>query len=179
MSKAEAIQYTLLTEEPGLTLQLPQPAEASTLYKLVDDNRTYLAKWVEWADSFNVSDAKEMIQDGLKKFQTGDAYQLCIYLGKTMCGAADLRNCKSNNREPELGYWVAEQYAGKGYATKAAQALLILAQRQLQLRSVLLCTATDNPASNRIAEKLGFTLFATRTHDFLGTENCYKREWPA
>ena len=55
----------------------------------------------------------------------------------------------------ELGYWIARDYWGNGYATEASQAVLRLA-RALGHRRILASYFHDNPASGRVLEKAGF-----------------------
>lgn len=55
----------------------------------------------------------------------------------------------------ELGYWIARDEWGKGYATEAARAVLTLA-RTLGHRRIVAGHFEDNPASGRVLAKVGF-----------------------
>ena len=55
-----------------------------------------------------------------------------------------------------FGYWIAQGYHGRGYATEAGKAMLGLA-RVLGHRRVRAAHFADNPASGRVLRKLGFT----------------------
>ena len=55
----------------------------------------------------------------------------------------------------ELGYWIARQHWGQGYATEACQAVLEVA-RTLGHGRVVASHFLDNPASGRVLEKLAF-----------------------
>jgi len=54
-----------------------------------------------------------------------------------------------------LGYWLASEYWGRGYATEAASALLNLA-RVLGHREITAAHFIDNSASGAFLRKLGF-----------------------
>lgn len=56
---------------------------------------------------------------------------------------------------PEIGYWIAREWWGQGYATEAARAVLSVA-RTLGHRRIHSCHAVDNPASGRVLRKAGF-----------------------
>ena len=56
----------------------------------------------------------------------------------------------------ELGYWIAHACWGRGYATEAGRAVAALADASLRLPRLVSSHATDNPASGRVLEKLGF-----------------------
>ena len=57
--------------------------------------------------------------------------------------------------EVELGYWIARDEWGQGYATEAARAVLRMA-RVLGHRRIVAGHFLDNPGSGRVLAKLGF-----------------------
>jgi [ribosomal protein S5]-alanine N-acetyltransferase len=57
----------------------------------------------------------------------------------------------------ELGYWIAEQFWGKGYATEAARYMVNHAFAVLNFSDIVADYNTDNPASGRVLQRLGFT----------------------
>ncbi len=57
---------------------------------------------------------------------------------------------------PDLGYWIAPEAAGQGYATEAGRAVLSFAFRVLRLAVIDAGHYQDNPASGRVLAKLGF-----------------------
>ena len=59
------------------------------------------------------------------------------------------------NGEIELGYWIARPHWGLGYATEAAEAVVAIA-RAVRLPALTAGHFTDNPASGRVLEKIGF-----------------------
>ena len=56
---------------------------------------------------------------------------------------------------PEVGYWIARDHRGKGYATEAVRGILQLA-RMLGARRVGAGHYVDNPASGAVLKKVGF-----------------------
>lgn len=59
------------------------------------------------------------------------------------------------HRRAELGYWVAVEAWGRGYATEASRAMLDYAFGPLDLSRVVAHCLTRNAASWRVMEKLG------------------------
>lgn len=55
----------------------------------------------------------------------------------------------------ELGYWIARDFWGCGYATEAGRAVLEIA-RTLGHRRIIGSHFVDNPASGRVLARLGF-----------------------
>jgi len=75
-------------------------------------------------------------------------------------GAPQLIGCAGlgghPRKEVELGYWIAPPFWGLGYATEAAQAIVGIARDTLRLDKLVAGHFTDNPASGRVLEKVGF-----------------------
>ncbi|WP_120716092.1 GNAT family N-acetyltransferase [Tsuneonella amylolytica] len=57
--------------------------------------------------------------------------------------------------DSEIGYWIARDAWGRGYATEAGRGVLEVA-RMLGIERVTAGHMTDNPASGRVLRKLGF-----------------------
>ena len=65
-------------------------------------------------------------------------------------------------KKGELGYWVSEQFQGKGIVTRSCQQLLKYAFTHLGLNRIVLrfkhvSDDNENGRSRRVAERLGFT----------------------
>lgn len=60
-------------------------------------------------------------------------------------------------RQADIGYRLNKNYWGNGYATEAGHAILDFAFNTLELERLQIRCFKDNPASVRIAQKLGFS----------------------
>lgn len=56
----------------------------------------------------------------------------------------------------EIGYWLGEEYWGRGIVTEAAVAVTEWAFAQFDLRRIYACVYEWNPASMRVLEKAGY-----------------------
>jgi RimJ/RimL family protein N-acetyltransferase len=72
--------------------------------------------------------------------------------GAKLVGCAGLSR---DGDEIELGYWVARDHWGQGYATEAARAVLSQA-RALGHKRLIASHFSDNPASGSVLRKVGF-----------------------
>ena len=61
-----------------------------------------------------------------------------------------------DGRRAEIGYWIGRPYWGNGYATEAASALIAFGFTSAGFEALTCCHFSDNPASRRVIEKLGF-----------------------
>jgi RimJ/RimL family protein N-acetyltransferase len=59
-------------------------------------------------------------------------------------------------RVAHVGYYVLPEYQGQGYASEAARLLVAYVFNELNAHSVRAEVQADNPASERVLEKLGF-----------------------
>ena len=57
----------------------------------------------------------------------------------------------------ELGYWLGEEYWGRGIATRAVRAVSRWAFENFPLERIQARVFSSNPASCRVLEKAGFT----------------------
>jgi len=72
--------------------------------------------------------------------------------GQELVGSCGLGE---RNGAAELGYWIARQHWGQGYAPEAARAVIDIA-RTIGHSRLVASHFLDNPASGRVLEKLGF-----------------------
>jgi RimJ/RimL family protein N-acetyltransferase len=72
-----------------------------------------------------------------------------------LVGTAGLRNIDREHSQAEMGFWIAVDCWGRGYATEAAQALLHFGFESLNLNRIYAHYMLRNPASGRVLEKVG------------------------
>ena len=69
----------------------------------------------------------------------------------------------------ELGYWIAEEYWGNGYAVEASEILIEHAFRDLNVKTIFATYKTENNRSKRVLEKLGFKYYnEMKNENYLG-----------
>lgn len=72
------------------------------------------------------------------------------------------------DRRVEIGYGVAEQLRGRGFATAALRELLQVAFSEPSVVEVYAETAPDNVSSRRVVENVGFRHLGQRETDSVG-----------
>ena len=69
----------------------------------------------------------------------------------------------------ELGYWIAEEYWGNGYAVEASKILIEHAFNDLNVKEIYASYRLENNQSKRVLEKLGFKYYSElKNIDYLG-----------
>ncbi len=136
-----------------------QPDQAEKLFELTDNNRDYLGEFLPWAPEVKeIKDSRVHIEETIVNRESNTTYTYGIEYEGEIVGDISLRNMNSASRPPEIGYWIAANYAGKGLTTRAVQALTNLGIETLQLSKIIIRANPDNLASNRVAEKAGYRL---------------------
>ena len=119
-------------QDPEITRWLPFVPRPYTR----EDAETYLDACIE--------SGPERIPFAIEDAQTG-----------ALVGSIDLRLNKHRYRG-NVGYWVARDDRGRGVCTAALRAVARHGLDELSLARMELTTDTDNIASQRVAEKVGF-----------------------
>ncbi len=143
----------------GIALRFIKPEEAGALYTLVDKNRAYLRMWLDWVDAQTGPEvSKENVIRRVEKARVGEALDLGVYEGERLIGSMGFNGIHRKSRRAEIGYWLAEEYEGKGIMTDCVRALVSYGFRELKLHRIEIHCSTNNPKSAAIPERLGFKL---------------------
>lgn len=88
-------------------------------------------------------------------------YKVSLSASGTPIGMVGLVN-RDELEHPDLGYALLADFAGKGYAVEASNAVLKEARHKWQLSNVLAVTFPDNQRSNQLLQRLGFELIGSK-----------------
>ncbi len=155
--------YRKIDDELYLSLSVPQYAEE--LFALVDTNRRFLRQWLPWVDSTKYSsDTESFIREQLQNFCNDKALHLSILHREKIVGVLGYNTLDKTNDLGIIGYWLGEDYNGKGIMTSSVQELISVGFRYYSLNRIEIHCATENIKSRAIPERLGFTQEGTRRH---------------
>jgi ribosomal-protein-alanine N-acetyltransferase len=92
--------------------------------------------------------------------QSRRRFQLAITLPDDgrLVGNCGIRRKLGNDWEADIGYELAPEFWGRGYATEAALALVDFGFRELGMHRISSWCIADNAASARVLEKVGLRL---------------------
>jgi ribosomal-protein-serine acetyltransferase len=133
--------------------------DAEEFYNLTMSSKDYLKEWLGWLDyTENVEDTTENIKARLKGFSENGGYPksfAIIYKGK-IAGAIGFNEISKANKVGVVGYWLGEQFQGKGIMTKAFKVLIDYGIRELKLNRIEVSVAVENHKSRALPERFGF-----------------------
>ena len=115
----------------------------------------------EWEDR-TADDVREFVQMFVdhQSAQPRTRFQLAVTLktDSRLIGNCGIRLNGVDSHAAEIGYELAPDEWGHGYATEAAGAIIRFGFEELGLHRIGAWTVADNTASIRVLEKLGMTL---------------------
>ena len=133
-----------------------------------DDTRRFVPD--EVYDS--VEEAREAIEFLMSRYDSDDGpfvYPIITNDGGKNIGYVQL--CQIDDGSWEIGYHIAKQFTGKGYATEAVKAFLPVMAQKLNIKEVYGICLAKNLASVRVLEKCGFVQIFQGLGDYQGKES--------
>ena len=149
----------MLRADERTVLRLPIEDDAAAIFALVDANRAHLRRWLPWVDgASDVGTIHEFLRGVLARIADGTSLELLIEHDGQLAGISGFRTIDAANRSAEIGYWLREDFGGRGIMTAACRALVRHGFETLGLNRISLAAAVENARSRRVAERLGFRL---------------------
>jgi RimJ/RimL family protein N-acetyltransferase len=147
----------------GVVVNLREPSinDAEDIVCLMSYN---VSKYLyEVPNPYTIEDAINFIKSAHSDFNSLTALHFAIeYRDKSepannlvLVGAISLKNIDLVNKKADLGYWIGEQYWGRGIATECVRLVIHYALSELELEEVSAYVFPENKASIRVLEKNG------------------------
>lgn len=135
--------------------------DSATLNDAIRVSLPDLNQWLPWARTdYEAGDANAFIRDSLQAWKEDRAWDYTIRFlddPSRHIGNISMWTMSKTGKIAEIGYWIRSDETSKGICTEAADALLREAFGPLGFHKVIMRIAVGNDASDRVAEKLGFT----------------------
>ena len=151
-----------ILETDRLVLQRFGRRDHNTYDDAVRASLPELNEWLPWARlEYEHADSNAFIRESLQSWKEDRAWDYSIRRKEDPdrhVGSLSLWTVSKLGKIAEFGYWVRTDENSKGICTEAVERLLEEAFGAMGYHKVVLRIATGNIASDRVAEKLGFTL---------------------
>ncbi|WP_297091759.1 GNAT family N-acetyltransferase [uncultured Draconibacterium sp.] len=174
----------MLVSTPRLNLRPIRLSDKESLFAYRSDAE---ANKYQGAVPKSINDAGQFIKNTARTPNiAGTWFQLAIIEKESqeMIGDLGINFHKENYFRVSLGYTVAKQKQGKGFATEALRHVIDHVFREMGKNEILVHIDPENRASIRVAEKLGFTdtqnEIVTEMHGQSFTDRIYcltKSDW--
>lgn len=147
---------------PNIQLKPLTVEDAASIAKLVNDNFTYLRRWLPWLNnSYTTKDSLTFIQETIDQKAAGRGYQVGIWWQDSFVGVVGFHSWESRHKRASLGYWLAEKAQHHGIMTEAVRILVEDAFSKYGMHRLEIRTATTNIRSQGVPRRLGFIKEAT------------------
>ncbi|RAJ01501.1 ribosomal-protein-serine acetyltransferase [Chitinophaga skermanii] len=138
-------------------LQQLKSNDAGMLFDLVQSSRKTLRRFLPWVDyNTKPEHSQRFIELMLRKADQQEAIAFGMWYNGALCGVMDLHEWDPILQKAEIGYWIADQFSGKGIVSVCCSGLLDYAYATMRLNKVEIRFALENKKSGRIPIKLGF-----------------------
>ncbi len=140
-----------------LKLRMLTARDAEPLYKITEESREHLKKWLPWLNDIrSASDSMSFIKNSFQVYNNRQGIIAGIFFEENLVGVIGFNTLDFRNNIGYIGYWIAESWQGKGIMTKSVKALITYGFSELSLNRIDIRVAKKNKPSRAIAERLGF-----------------------
>lgn len=141
-----------------LYLKIFNKKDAQELHELIELNKDYLKKWLNWVDEMeDIENVKEFIKKTRQGFAAEENITAGIWYKEELVGVIGYNSIDWKNKKANLGYWLDKQHQGEGIITAACKELVDNAFNNFNLNKVEISCAEGNVKSRAVPERLGFT----------------------
>lgn len=141
-----------------ITLVKLRMKSAREIYKKVTESKEFLRQWLQWANEVrSIADIKRYISPILKSDCVKKDIAFEVWFEKDLAGIITLKEIDNVNRKAEIGYWLTEEYVGKGIMIKSCKSLLDFTFKNLGINKVQIKCSVKNIRSCNIPKQLGFS----------------------
>ncbi len=142
-----------------LSLKLRQTNDAEEIFVLTDKNRKYLRPWLPWVDkTLTPEDTKHYIEGEIENFKNKTGADFGIWYEGKWVGSMGYHSINISDKKAAIGYWLGEEFTGKGIMTECVKAIIKYGFEELGLNRIEIECSTLNEKSRAIPERLGFTM---------------------
>ena len=140
-----------------IKLRIFDERHAAESFALVDSNREYLREYMPWVDDTRFDeDTRAFIRRSRADMANENGFAAGIWYRGNLAGTIGVNSINRFNRKAEIGYWLGEEFQGKGIMTRCCRAVVTYLFDDQQLEKVEIHAAETNARSRAIPQRLGF-----------------------
>ena len=141
-----------------LLLRPYEPADAAAFFALLDRSRTALsASFPDRVVAVRTpAEAEAQLRHFAHDWQTSRFYVWGLWHAATAAYLGDICLMPQGGRQAEIGYYLAAEAQGQGYAREALAAVCTFGFEAVQARQLLVRCFADNAAGQAVAVAAGF-----------------------
>ncbi|MBN4064509.1 GNAT family N-acetyltransferase [Dehalococcoides mccartyi] len=154
--KITTLEIPVLVADDSLVLRPADIDDAEIYLQLVAENYEYISNWIRVPKPpLTVDERRKAQAADLASGAEGKGYWWLIEYENELVGTIALHHVNAIERWSLVGYWLAEEFTGKGLMTRSLKLVIDWAFTGLGLNRVEIQASLNNPASTAIPERLG------------------------
>lgn len=135
------------------------PEDAAELFRAIDTSRQHLRPWLNWVDGATKPEhSLQFIHFMTQQQQDQRGLVLGIFQGSEIIGEVGMNQWDHTLQKAQVGYWVVEQWQGKGLLQECLRRFLDFLFDKVGLNKVEIQFIPANVRSARVAQRLGFVV---------------------
>jgi [ribosomal protein S5]-alanine N-acetyltransferase len=148
------MRVTLKT--PRMTLRPMKPSDGDALHAVWGDAEAM--RYWDWPPMKSVAVTRGIVARQCEEAKHGEAlyWSMCLAVRRAPIGACDLSEIDTHHRRAEIGFLLAREFWGEGYALEAMRAVVGYATSALKLERLSARTHSGNERSAALLKRLGF-----------------------
>ena len=165
-------QWPILLSDGELELRPLRLRDRIKWNRVRQKNRQWLQEWEATLPTVTVGPSAvapqlpsffSMVATFNREARNGRSFSFVIWKGPNLVGQITLGGVIYGAlRGGRIGYWIDEEFANRGYTTRAIEILTRFGFDQLGLHRIEINIRPENAPSRRVAEKAGYLLEGTR-----------------
>lgn len=144
-----------------LSLRRPQSNDVAAVYHYAHD--TEVTRFLAWPRHNSPDDSEHFLQVAAEGWRNGD---YLVWIIEDKRGVVGAIGAELSNTNAGIGYVLARECWGKGYATEALGVVCSALFQYSPVKSIWAFCVAENPASQRVLEKSGFDFVRTYSNYF-------------
>lgn len=141
--------------DENIYLRLLSIEDAKDIFNAIDGNRPYFERWLPFVPfTKSVNDSLDYIISVINSKEL----VYTIRNNDVFWGIIGFKETNLETKITELGYWLKEEFQGKGIITKSTKILCDNAFNERGINRILIKVEVGNNKSKAIPERLGFNL---------------------
>lgn len=138
-------------------LKLLDLSDVEELFALTDRSRDTLREWLPFVDDVKtVKDTEQFVKNAMQQYADHNGIQAGIYYDGKLAGVIGYHQINWQHKWTSIGYWLGNEFVGKGLVTNSMKALIDFAFHYLKLNRIEVRVAVGNIRSRTIPKVLGF-----------------------
>jgi ribosomal-protein-alanine N-acetyltransferase len=158
--------WPVVLKQDNLVLRPLRFRDKRAWLKIRDDNKNWFTEWeATIPNEFNEGKASfyQIVRNLRDEARTQRALPFVMTIDGQIAGQITVANINyGSTRSAYIGYWIGEEFAGKGYTPLAVAMVIDHCFQVLKLHRIEIAIRPENIKSLRVVEKLGLRKEGTR-----------------